>query len=166
MFLFIRVILSFALVGVLLWCFARAGSGRLGAILGGGGGGAGGATDQSLELVARRQLSKNVGVVLVRSGTRHLLLGTGDNGIQVLAEGDDLIVEAPEPEPPSPTKSSALALLAGGDDVEVIQDEPMSQTPRRMSRATARTRPANPQGSNPARMNLFEAIRELTVRRS
>ncbi len=123
-----------------------------------------GTPNESLELVARRQISKNVGVVLVRSGTRHFLLGTGDTGLQVLAEGDDLMIEGPAPEP-APTRTSALALLAG-DGGETMQDVARTERPTRMSRATAWTRPANPQGSNPARMNLFQAIREVTVRRS
>ena len=161
MLLFVRVVLSFALVGLLLWCFARAGAGRFGSMLRGN---RVGAPDESLELLARRQISKNVGVVLVRSGTRHFLLGTGDTGLQVLAEGDDLIVEVPEPEPPT-ARRSALALLAD-DGREAAHEVDVPEQATRRSRAAAWTRQANPQGSNPARMNLFQAIREVTVRRS
>lgn len=184
MLMIVRIIFSFLFVAALLWFFARAGSGRLGALLGA----TGAKPDDHLELLGRRQLTRSSGVTLLRVGERHLLLGTSEDGVSVLAEGDDLAYRF---EDDIDNES--------GDEVDIAEEISMAVVPldlrgavsnpvrsadsrpsraqkkeqkkeqRRSEQGTvsagAWTRSARPQGQDPARMNIFEALRELTVRR-
>lgn len=140
MILYLRIAASFALVGLLLWLFARAGAGRLGLLIGGPGRRNG---LDPLDVVDRRQLTKSTGVAVIRAGTRHFLVGVSDTGVQMLAEGDDLL------SPP--------------DDA----DDDLDLTGKRSTDiASARTRSARAPVPDPPRMNPFIALREKTVRRS
>ena len=166
----VRVVLSFAAVGGLLWLFARAGRGRFGALLAGA---VGSTPAAPLEVLDRRQLTRNAGVALVRAGSRHLLVGVGESGIQLLTEGDDLVTEPPlgscDPSPTTVTPVPQLRLSAGDLDTSRLDtphlDTSHLDTPHldpqsartRLSRATTPSRP---------RTSLVDALREKTVRRS
>jgi flagellar biogenesis protein FliO len=142
--LYLRIAASFALVGLLLWLFARAGAGRLGLLIGGPGRRNG---LDPLDVIDRRQLTKSTGVAVIRAGTRHFLVGVSDTGVQMLAEGDDLL---------SPPDDAADDLdLTGKRSTDIASDI-----------ASARTRSARAPVPDPPRMNPFIALREKTVRRS
>ncbi|MDH3679563.1 MAG: hypothetical protein OEV40_06370, partial [Acidimicrobiia bacterium] len=63
----LRVVLSFATVGALLWLFARASRGRLGSLLGGT---IGGSRNEPISVLDRCQLTKGTAVAVVRAGRR------------------------------------------------------------------------------------------------
>ena len=91
--LYIRIAGSFAIVGLLLWLFSRATRGRLGARLRGS---RNRITFDPLVVIERRQLTKSNAVAIVRAGRRHVLVGYGEQGVQLLAEGDDLVEDPAE----------------------------------------------------------------------
>ncbi len=164
MITFLRVVASFAIVGVLLWLFTRASAGRLGTMLTGGRAGIG----DRLAVVDRRQLTKAAAVVVVRAGDRHLLVGVSDAGVQLLAEGDDLA-------PPPPTEEATTSQeVAAPVDLRSFPPPSSSSTSldAAMRSATepapagARTRRSRSEGSRPPRMSLLTALREMTVRKT
>lgn len=160
MMTFVRVALSFALVGVLLWVFARASAGRLGSFVNGAGSGR---SEDPLAIIDRRQFTKGAGVAVVRAGTRHLLVGISERGVELLAEGDDLVVEAVQPEP-----GAALEPVAASD-LSHYEDGLHDAGPHDANvheRGGAWTRLRGPFRPHPARMSFFEALREMTVRRA
>jgi flagellar biogenesis protein FliO len=121
--LLLRLVISLAIMGVLLWGVVRVGRGRRGRALLGV---VGGARVDQIELRARRQLSRSASLTLVRVGSRTLLLGIGDGGVAVLAEGDDLTVvdtagaaidgepagtRAPGADGPGPARTGAMDAL-------------------------------------------------------
>ncbi|MFT7597585.1 MAG: flagellar biogenesis protein FliO [Acidimicrobiales bacterium] len=145
----LRITASFAIVGVMLWAFARASSGRLGALLRGNRGG----ESTPLVVLDRRQLGRNTSVALIRSGERHLLVGVSDNRVELLAQGDDLWLEEDDQEidendgdPPS---------AEAGPTGPLVQDH-----------RGARTRLPWAQQPRSARMSVLDALREKTVRQS
>lgn len=147
----LRVVLSFAAVGGLLWLFARAARGRFGALLAGS---AGNATAAPLVILDRRQLTRSTGVALLRAGTRHLLVGVGETGIQLLTEGDDLVAEpAAERSDPAPATTTPISL---GQPEGLLLTDPQSARTR-LPRASTPGRP---------RTSFVDALREKTVRRS
>lgn len=178
MYTFVRIVLSFATVGVLLWLFARASRGRLGSLLGGS---IGGSRNEPLSVLDRCQLTKGTAVAVVRAGRRHLLLGVGDGGVQLLAEGDDLAA-APDPAPVAAADAGELhdaapidlvAPLGPLDDTD--RDRPAARPAhfeqkveqrRQPDPQRAGTRLLGPPGPNPPRTSLIDALREKTVRRS
>lgn len=98
MFTVLRIILSFALVGGLLWFFARSTDGKLGSLLQRT---VSGSEQDAIAVVARRQLTRSSSLVMVRAGSRHLLLSVSDgDGVSMLVEGDDLL-DTPPPDSPS-----------------------------------------------------------------
>lgn len=78
--LLVRMLASLVVVGVLLWVLAKVAGSRGLSSLGRG----------PIDIQARRALSRSASLVLVRVGERQLLLGVGEHGVQVLAEGDEL----------------------------------------------------------------------------
>jgi len=100
-----------------------------------------GALAASVEVLARRGLSRNSSVVVVRAGGRHLVLGVSDSNITLLSEADPVAVEQ--------------ELTATGAQPGSGQDGPAPRTePGRGS-----------QGSSTAWKALLDHMRERTVRR-
>ena len=153
----LRVLASFAIVGVLLWLFMRASNGKLGAIMTGT---AKGRLTDPLAVLDRRQLTKNAGIALVRAGERHLLVGVSDQGVQLLAEGDDL----------APAEAlDAVGNPSGATNATVHTSDVVSH--RRDTTAStdlpnARTRFGRASQPRTPRMSFIAALRESTVRRS
>lgn len=147
--LMLRMVVSLAIMGALLWLALKLAKSRKGgSILGA----VGGSRTEHIEVRARRQLSRGATVALVRVGRRTFLLGLGEQGVQVLADGDDLdatVLEAP---------SVALDALAGP-----VPARPLEETEN--DRGHAGTRAPWTSGSGPSRMGVVDALRELTVRR-
>ena len=54
--------------------------------------------DTPIDVYGRRQLTKSSAVAVVRAGKRYVLIGVNDHAITLLAEGDDLVDPALEPE--------------------------------------------------------------------
>ena len=152
MLTFLRVAASFAIVGALLWMFMRASNGRLGALVAGTSKGR--VTDR-LAVLDRRQLTRNTGIALVRSGERHLLLGVSDHGVQLLAEGDDL----------TPIEDTTPAGAPGSEAV-VVPTDVVSDAALTTDQPDAWTRSGSTFGSRSPRMSFVAALREMTVRRS
>jgi len=150
----LRVLASFAIVGVLLWLFMRASNGRLGSVLSGT---AKGRLGEPLSVLDRRQLTRSTGIALVRAGERHLLVGVSDQGVQLLAEGDDLAATTDDPATLHGSPSST-AIVTPGDvvnDTALTSDQP-----------DAWTRSGTAFGPRTPRMSFVAALREMTVRRS
>ena len=157
MMTFLRVALSFAAIGGLLWLFARAGRGRFGELLAGT---VGKASADPLVVLDRRQLTRNSGVALLRAGSRHLLVGIGEGGVQLLTEGDDLVVEPAEVDP-SPAKASQET--GNGPALPTTTGVALAAHPDLQSARTCLPRALRP---DPPRTSLVDALREKTVRRS
>jgi flagellar biogenesis protein FliO len=153
----LRVALSFAAVGGLLWLFARAGRGRFGKLLGST---VGKASADPLELLDRRQLTRNSGVALLRAGSRHLLVGVGEDGVRLLTEGDDLVAE------PAPAETDTSAVSTPAIDLEELTGDPPPSSIVSTDPQSARTRLPRADRPDPPRTNLVDALREKTVRRS
>ncbi len=100
-----------------------------------------GAQKGAISVRAREQLGRNTTIALVEVGDRVLLIGANEQAVEVLAEGDDLIVDEPEPEP--------------SDDGDMSTDD----------RTSSQADPFIRGSSAPPGMNLIEALRERSVRR-
>ncbi len=158
---FIRIVASFATVGVLLWFFARASRGRLGDLLSGS---IKGTKAEPISILDRRQLTRNNAVAIIRAGSRHLLIGIGDNGVQLLAEGDDLVRDDADSHIDS-TENTEVA----GASIEHLDDPPLDDLPAETSRTDRRsawTRLQRAPEPFPPRTSVIEALRTRTVRRS
>ncbi len=153
MMTFLRVLGSFVIVGILLWSFSRASAGRLGKLVGGS---AKGRSTDPLTIVDRRQLTRSTGLAVVRAGSRHLLIGISDTGVQLLAEGDDLMPEVADAVEPDPIGSDAPH-RSGASQKQLLSSTDQQSAGTRIWRAN---------GPKPARMNFLAALREMTVRRS
>ncbi len=153
---FIRIVASFATVGVLLWFFARASRGRLGDLLSGS---MKGTKAEPISILDRRQLSRNNAVAIIRAGSRHLLIGIGDSGVQLLAEGDDLV-----PDDHTEVASAATEPLGDPFDDPGL-DGQTTETPG-TDRRSAWTRLQRAPQPFPPRTSVIEALRTRTVRRS
>ena len=181
MFTVLRIVLSFALVGGLLWFFARSTDGKLGSLLQRT---VGGSENDAIAVVARRQLSRSSSLVVVRAGSRHLLLSVSDGeGVSMLVEGDDLLDPPPSHEPPfesqtsnSPGQAAGTSLVPVSSDIELRDGgHPDPDTDRNTSAERRRWIPAKTSawtpstshnGQLPPRMSFIDALREQTVRRS
>ena len=168
----LRVLASFAIVGVLLWLFMRASHGKLGALMTGG---ARGRLHDNLAVLDRRQLTKNAGIALVRAGERHLLVGVSDQGVRLLAEGDDLAPEEATDTVTAVTTGDRVAVVRPHDVVSDRALAPSALSPTgRSTRAdhrttdlpSARTRFGRAVQPTSPRMSFIAALREMTVRRS
>lgn len=107
--LLVRMLASLAVVGALLWALSKAARSRGFPALGRG----------PINVEAQRALNRSSSLVLVTVGRRRLLLGVGEQGVQVLAEGDDL-TEGPT----SQTNESGADdpdMLDYEDDVDLIE---------------------------------------------
>ena len=104
---------------------------------GGGLGFAFGPAASVITVKGREQLNRNSTVALLKVGERALLVGVTDQRIEVLAEGDELLPAEPE----------------------VTETETTTEDDRTSSIV-------DPDGSMPPGMNLIEALREWSVRRS
>lgn len=158
----LRVLASFAIVGVLLWIFVRASNGRLGALMSGA---TRGRVHDHLAVLDRRQLTKNAGIALVRAGDRHLLVGVGDQGVQLLAEGDDL---APADASTAAETGERIAVVRTND---VVSERSLLPSAPKIDRTPldlpgARTRFGRAFQPTSPRMSFIAALREMTVRRS
>ena len=100
--LLVRMAGSLVVVVVLLWVLVKLARSR----------GLGGAGQDLIAVRAQRGLNRSTSLMLVQVGSRNLLLGVADGGVQVLSEGDDLIATRTVDERP------------GGLDDEV--DEPIT----------------------------------------
>lgn len=138
--LLLRMVVSLAIMGGLLWAVLRLAKGRRGRSLLGA---VGGTRLDAIEVCARRQLNRSATLTLVRVGQRTLLLGVGEGRVQVLAEGDELCT----PSLDAPAVGAAPMGTASADG------EP------------AGTRAPGADGSGPTRIGVIDALRELTVRR-
>lgn len=155
----LRVVLSFAMVGLLLWLFARASRGRLGTLLSGS---IGGSKGNPLAVLDRCQLTKGSAVALVRAGERHLLLGVAEGRVELLAEGDDLAAA-------DQGTMIDLAITPGDPRTDQLHTEGLAAEVSELLPTDlpgARTRPHGPPAPNPPRTSLIDALRERTVRRS
>lgn len=146
----LRVVASFAIVGVLLWFFMRASNGKLGALVSGT---SKGKLSDPLSILDRRQLTRSTGIALIRAGDRHLLVGVSDHGVQLLAEGDDLA-----------TAEEAIAVGAPGSNAVVIPTDVVSETLLTTDQPDAWTRSGSALGPRSPRMSFVAALREMTVR--
>lgn len=133
----IRLIFSLAIVLGLIWALSWAARRGKGLGLGMG------AQKGAIAVRAREQIGRNTTIALLEVGDRVLLIGLNEQAVEVLAEGDDLISDEPDPSPST-----------DGDGAESTDDRTSSQ--------------ADPfiRGSAPPGMNLIEALRERSVRRA
>lgn len=79
--LLVRMAGSLAVVIVLLWVLVKLARAR----------GLGGADQDLIAVRAQRGLNRSTSLMLVQVGSRNLLLGVADGGVEVLSEGDDLV---------------------------------------------------------------------------
>ena len=101
-----------------------------------------------LDVLDRTTIGRNTSVAVVRVGGRGLIVGVTEQSVTLLAEAPELVdryeqEEAERTAPPAERSGSRLPLAwrgLGRQDVAVAPE--------------------------PARMNIFEALREATVRRS
>ena len=93
----------------------------------------------------RHQLNRSASVAVIRAGRRRFLIGVNEQSITLLAEGDDLVADAP------PGPGATTQLRAAGAD-----GQPTSDAGKRHRRAA---------NSAPSGMSVIEALREKTVRR-
>lgn len=80
--LLVRMSVSLAVIGGLLWLIQQVGRKRLG--------GLGHSATTPIEISSRKQLSRTTSIALVRVGERNILIGVTDAGVNLIAEGDDL----------------------------------------------------------------------------
>ncbi len=145
--LILRLLVALAFVGGLLWFLARSGQkGRLSFLLGGGG------ERMDLEVSSQRALGKNTSVALVRSGDRTLLVGVSEHGVQLLAEGDDLVSAATHR-----ARAERDAQLQAATSAAESTHDTEQAAPKRLLATRS---------PNHSWMTLIESLRELTVRKS
>ncbi|MDH4278828.1 MAG: flagellar biosynthetic protein FliO [Acidimicrobiia bacterium] len=125
--LLVRMAGSLVVVVVLLWVLVKLARSR----------GLGGAGQDLIAVRAQRGLNRSTSLMLVQVGSRNLLLGVADGGVQVLSEGDALIATRTVDEAP------------GGFDDEA--DEPITIS------ALASVQPSS--------RGLLNRLRDRTVRR-
>lgn len=125
--LLVRMAGSLLVVIALIWGLVRLAKSR----------GLGGTGQDLIAVRAQRGLTRSTSLMLVQVGSRNLLLGVADGGVQVLSEGDDLTDAQPAADAPSRLPESA--------------DEPITIS------ALASARPRTP--------GLLNRLRDRTVRR-
>ena len=110
--LLVRMLASLLVVGVLLWAMAKVARSRGFAALGRG----------PIQVQAQRALNRSASLVLVKVGERQLLLGVGEQGVQVLAEGDELavgVIEAAAVDPADDPADLAVDITDPVDDTSL-----------------------------------------------
>jgi len=161
----LRVAASFAIVGVLLWFFIRASNGKLGKLVSGT---SKGRLSDPLSVLDRRQLTRTTGIALIRAGDRHLLVGVSDQGVQLLAEGDDLVTIEDNATIGSPGSTAVVV------PTDVVSETALSHTSLNVAsvkgvavdtdQPDAWTRSGAARGPRSPRMSFVAALREMTVR--
>jgi flagellar protein FliO/FliZ len=162
----IRLFLSLAFVGLVLWFAARVAKKR----------GLGGTGNGLIEVVARQRMGRSSTVNVVRIGDVVLVVGATEEQVTLLAEVDPETVEsaARGPEQPRYTRSPARHLDEDERYDERLEDD--APAPRGMHRpaSTARTAPAHSASSGALAGSVFDKngwgsfvnqMRERTVRR-
>ena len=151
--LILRLLVALAFVGGLLWFLARSGrKGRLSFLLGGG------TERMDLEVSSQRALGKNTSVALVRSGERTLLVGVSEHGVQLLAEGDDLVSAATHrARAEREAQLEAAAIAANRPEDPAHLNDTGQAAPKRLLATRS---------PNHSWMTLLQSLRELTVRKS
>jgi flagellar protein FliO/FliZ len=111
----IRLFLSLAFVGLVLWFAARVAKKR----------GLGGAGNGLIEVVARQRMGRTSTVNVVRIGDVVLVVGATEEQVTLLAEVDPETVEsaAREREQPRPTRAPARHLDDDHRDDERVEDD-------------------------------------------
>ncbi len=153
--LFVRVGFSLAIVLGLIWIAARVAK-RRGKI----------ATRQAetttVDVVARRQLGRRGSLLVVESSGRRFLVGVTDNHIE-------LVADLSGPETATPIEVPNRAVVA--PPIEVSAGRTEVAPPIALPRAPEATIDRLPvaldadQPTGPRRDSLFDALRDLTVRR-
>jgi flagellar biogenesis protein FliO len=93
-----------------------------------------GAPSTSVEVLARRGLSRNSSVVVVRAGGRNLVLGVSDNNVTLLSEADEAAVEQELAEVmPAPRTGPARGAQGAGSAWKVLLDQMRERTVRRVT---------------------------------
>ena len=173
MITFLRVVVSFAIVGLVLYAFVKASSGRLGSILGGPRSG----REVALEVIERRQLTRNSTIALLRAGDRHLLVGVGDGSVTLLLEGDHLAPSGDDDEKRddenqndhrSKPRKGGFLRPPGRDSIDhdLLDDDSGEDDGQTTDNELAWTRLSEANEPLSAGMTLLATLRELTVRRS
>jgi flagellar biosynthetic protein FliO len=123
-----------------------------------------------IEILERRSVGRHGAVAVVRVGTRCMLVGITEQQVQLLGEIDDELESA------SPTNSD-VSLVSIDDDVDLTGDGFVDADLTIDHRVDALRQAETVQmvarrnglrgtlGSRSPRMNLMDAMRELTVRR-
>jgi flagellar protein FliO/FliZ len=159
----LRLILSLAFVGVVLWFAARVAKKR-----GLGGGGASGL----IEVVARQRMGRSSSLNVVRIGDVVLVVGATEEQITLLAEVDGETIEAAVGGRADARVSRFPAAVATGyeDDEEYVDDVPAPAPARGVHRSTVSPRSSSgPLAGSVLDHNgwgsLVNQMRERTVRR-
>lgn len=95
--LLVRMAGSLAVVIFLIWVLVKLARSR----------GLGGAGQDLIAVRAQRGLTRSTSLMLVQVGSRNLLLGVADGGVEVLSEGDDLVVAQPADDTPDGLRQQA-----------------------------------------------------------
>lgn len=172
--LLIRMTVSLAVIGGLLWLIQKVGRKRLG--------GLGRSAAAPIEITSRKQLSRTSSIALVRVGDRSILIGVTDTGVSLIAEGEDLRTD---PFPPSSgdhkirrQTSSPIRPAKHGSESELLADlgiaaersiagarsEPVTRTTNKTG--LARKPGHGAKGSTHSGTRALDALREMTVRKA
>jgi flagellar biosynthetic protein FliO len=130
-----------------------------------------------IEVLERRSVGRHGSVAVLRVGSQCLLVGITEQQVQLLGEvtteatpDDDRDdgVDGVDGVDHRIIERTALT-IPGDDDVDLTDSIPTSATPvdvGTIQMAARRTGPHGTTGSRSPRMNLVDAMRELTVRRT
>jgi flagellar protein FliO/FliZ len=136
--LVVRLVASLGMVVAVILVIAKVVRARGGLRLGGS------ANGPRLDVLDRTSLSRSASVAVVRVGGRGLIVGITEQSVTLLAEAPELI---------------ARYELSSTDTMEAERTAPPAEH-------EVSVWPDAAPAPEPARMNLFEALREATVRRS
>jgi flagellar protein FliO/FliZ len=93
-----------------------------------------GAASTSVEVLARRGLSRNSSIVVVRAGGRDLVLGVSDNNVTLLSEADPAAVEQAVAEAgPAPRTGPVRGTQGSGSAWKALLDHMRERTVRRVT---------------------------------
>jgi flagellar protein FliO/FliZ len=93
-----------------------------------------GAPAAEVEVLARRGLSRNSSVVVVRAGGRNLVLGVSDNNVTLLSEADAAVLEQVVTEDvPVPRTGPARGTQGSGSAWKALLDHMRERTVRRVA---------------------------------
>ena len=93
-----------------------------------------GTSSSTVEVLARRGLSRNSSVVVVRAGGRNLVLGVSDNNVTLLSEADEAAVELELAEViPAPRTGPSRGAQSSGSAWKALLDHMRERTVRRVT---------------------------------